>query len=193
MKADSTLFSIGHGQKTKDVFLSELKSFSIQFVVDARTSPISKWAEQFNRGIIESWLRAANIRYVYMGDVIGGRPKNPSYYDREGLTDYKMLAQDLNFRMGLNRLVDANRKGCRVVIMCSESDPAECHRSKLIGRELFFSHNISVKHIVDVNKTISQEEIMEKLTRGGWLREGGSLLEQLPPPYFKSRKTNKVV
>lgn len=197
MNEISTLYSIGHGHKTKEVFLKELRSFDIQFVVDVRSSPFSKWAEDFNQGVIEEWLRSANIRYVYMGDSIGGRPKDASCYDDEGLADYRLMANEFKFQKGLNRLVDANRKHCRVAIMCSESDPSECHRSKLIGRELYFSHNISVNHIIGENKISSQEEIMEKLTKNGWERPGSSIfdfgdsgLPPAPPPYFKSRKAN---
>lgn len=192
MNVISTLFSVGHGRKTKEKFLFELKSFDIQFVADVRSSPFSKWAEQFNRGNIEEWLSSANIRYVYFGDSIGGHPRDSSCYDEGGFVDYRIVAQDARFQKGLDRLVEANRKHCRVAIMCSETNPEECHRSKLIGRELFFSHNISVNHIVDVNKTLSQEEIMEKLTKGCWGRND-LLLDSIPPPYFKSKKPYKIV
>lgn len=72
---NSSLYSIGHGQKTQEEFLAELKSFDIHFLVDVRTSPYSKWVPQFNQGIIESWLQQERIRYIYMGDYIGGRPQ----------------------------------------------------------------------------------------------------------------------
>ena len=136
----SSLYSIGHGQKTQEEFLAELKSFDIHFLVDVRTSPYSKWVPQFNQGIIEGWLQQAGIRYIYMGDYIGGRPLNDICYDVEGYFDYHRMAEEPSFKTGLHRLVDANSKNCRVAIMCSESDPSECHRSKLIGRELYFEN-----------------------------------------------------
>jgi hypothetical protein len=52
--------------------------------------------------------------------------------------------------------------------MCSESDPCECHRSKLIGQELL-KQNISIKHIVGKLKFKSQELVMEELTNGNGL------------------------
>lgn len=76
MPVNSSIYSIGHGQKTQEEFLAELKSFNIHFVVDVRTTPYSKWATQFNQGTIESWLQQNRIRYIYLGDYIGGRPKN---------------------------------------------------------------------------------------------------------------------
>ena len=44
--------------------------------------------------------------------------------------------------------------------MCSESDPAKCHRSKLIGVELLENHSISVKHIISCKEIKTQEEVM---------------------------------
>ena len=84
MPVNSSIYSIGHGQKTQEEFLAELKSFNIHFVVDVRTTPYSKWATQFNQGTIESWLQQNRIRYIYLGDYIGGRPKNDFCYDEEG-------------------------------------------------------------------------------------------------------------
>ena len=172
--------------------MSELKSFAISFLIDVRTSPYSKWVPQFNQGIIENWLQHEGIRYVYMGDYIGGRPQNDMCYDEEGYFDYHKMAEEPLFKTGLHRLINANSKHCKVAIMCSESDPSECHRSKLIGRELYFAHHISVNHIVAINKTISQEEIMTMLTKGAW-EPGGNLFGECIPPYFKSRKSYKTV
>ena len=189
---NSSLYSIGHGQKTQEEFLAELKSFDIHFLVDVRTSPYSKWVPQFNQGIIESWLQQERIRYIYMGDYIGGRPQNDICYDEEGCFDYHRMAEESSFKTGLHRLIDANSKNCRVAIMCSESDPSECHRSKLIGRELYFVHQISMNHIVAINKIIRQEEIMKTLSKGAW-EPGGNLFGKCEPPYFKSRKSYKNV
>lgn len=190
MLPQSSLYSIGHGQKTIDEFLAELKSFDIHFLVDVRTSPYSKWSPQFNQGTIENSLTAAGIRYLYMGDYIGGRPQNDLCYDELGFFDYHRMAEEPTFQTGLHRLVDAEKKNCRVAVMCSESDPSECHRSKLIGRELYFSYDISMNHIISVGKSVRQEEIMKSLTKGAW-EPDGNLFGACEPPYFKSRKSYK--
>lgn len=187
----STLYSIGHGQKSIEEFIAELRSFDIHYLVDVRTSPFSKWAPQFNHGVIENSLAQSNIRYIYWGDSIGGRPDNDSCYDDDGFYDYQRMAQEPKFQAGLVRLVNANSKNCRVAVMCSESDPSECHRSKLIGRELYFSHGIKMNHIIGINKIVSQEDIMIKLTKNRWVPEG-NLFGDNTPPYFKSRKSYKT-
>lgn len=187
----SFIYSIGHGQKSTDEFISELRSFDIQYLIDVRSSPFSKWAPQYNRGVIEDFLKQYGIVYLYMGDVIGGRPLDESCYDSEGYFDYKKMAEMPQFQAGLNRLVKANEKGCRVAVMCSETDPAQCHRSKLIGRELYFRNNISMEHIIAVNKSKTQVEIMTELDKGHGNWPEGDLFNEAMPPYFKSRKNYK--
>jgi uncharacterized protein (DUF488 family) len=185
----STLYSIGHGVKSVEEFVGELRSFGIQFLIDVRTKPYSKWAPQFNQGSIEVLLKQAGIKYAYMGDSIGGRPLNDACYDSEGYFDYKKMAQEPIFQHGLQRLVNANANRYLVAVMCSESDPSECHRSKLIGRELYFKYSISMKHIIAPNQFRTQEDIMQSLDAGlGNWPEGNLLCENPAPPYFKSRK-----
>lgn len=202
MIKNSTLYSIGHGLKEFEALYEELRAFGIQFLIDVRSSPYSKWATQFNREIIEDRLRMTEITYVYMGDAIGGRPLNDECYDEEGYFDYKKMAQTTEFQRGLKRLLIANEKGLKVAIMCSEVDPSECHRSKLIGRELYFEHGIEMMHIINAQTIVGQVEIMEKLDskKGRW--KGNSEpslfaeddLPVVPAPYFKSVKAyrNKV-
>ena len=59
----------------------------------------------------------------------------------------------------------ANEKNIKIAVMCSESKPEECHRSKLIGHELL-KKNISLKHIVSGKRAKSQQTVMNELTKG---------------------------
>lgn len=186
----SSIYSIGHGHKTQEEFIAELQSFGIQYLIDVRTNPYSRWSPQFNQGTIELWLKAAGIIYGYMGNQIGGKPQNDSCYDEDGFFDYHKMAETPSFKEGLCRLVDANNKQLIVAIMCTESDPSQCHRSKLIGRELYFGYQIEIPHIISINKSISQSHIMKELTHGTW-EPSGNLFGECEPPYFKSRKAYK--
>lgn len=187
----STLYSIGHGHKTAEELIKELHSFSIQFLIDVRSSPFSKWAPHFNRGAIEQLFHNTDIRYYYMGDCIGGHPLNDDCYDENGYFDYQKMAEVPVFKKGLQRLIDANSGGYKVAIMCSESDPSQCHRSKLIGRELLSEHNIEMYHIIAPNQIKSEEDIITELTNGAW--DPHSLFfDNDKIPYFKSRKAYKT-
>lgn len=160
----STLFSIGHGNKSIDEFIEELKSFDIAYLVDVRTSPYSKWNPHFNQSAIQNSLEGIGIRYVYMGDVLGGLPSDSSCYTN-GRIDYTKMAGKETFLSGLERLLVANQKNIRLAIMCSESEPDMCHRSKLIGQELI-KRNVVLQHITGPHKSISQIEVINILTKG---------------------------
>lgn len=192
--APQYLYSIGHGQKTFDQLIQELLSFDISFLIDVRSSPFSKWVPQFNRGVIETSLNGSTIKYAYLGDDIGGRPINDSCYDEEGYFDYHKMALMPQFIKGLHRLISANEQHLKVAVMCSEANPSECHRSKLIGRELFFGAEIAMAHIVAPNKIRTQVDIMTELdlNKGNW--PNGDIFNPTPaPPYFKSRKPYKNI
>lgn len=188
---ETTLYSIGHGRKVLEEFIEELNSFEISYLIDVRTVPYSKWSPQFNHEVLKNELKArSSIKYDWWGNpspennsYIGGRPLNDECLDEDGFFDYKEMAKDYRFKNGLERLVMASEKGLRVALMCSESDPSECHRSKLIGRELYFQYKINMQHITGVSQSISEIEIIKALVKG-W--EPNSLFPY--EPYFKSRK-----
>jgi uncharacterized protein (DUF488 family) len=158
------IYSIGHGSKTINEFLDELRSFQIAYLIDVRTKPYSKYNPQFNQESLKSDLEHAGLTYVFMGDNLGGLPKDRSCYTN-GKVDYELVREKTFFKEGLKRLKNANTKGINVAIMCSESKPEECHRSKLIGLELG-KLNIPVLHIVSPTRTKSQVEVMNELNKG---------------------------
>lgn len=190
MNVQTTLYSIGHGQKSLDEFYEELISFGIQYVIDVRSSPFSKWAPQFNQREIANYLKSKGLVYAYMGNVIGGRPVNDFCYDEKGHFDYEKMAKEPSFKDGLLRLVTANERQFIVAVMCSESDPSQCHRSKLIGRELYENYHINMKHIVAPGGFIDEVHVIMELTKGKWTPPDMSLFPY-PMPYFKSRKVYK--
>jgi uncharacterized protein (DUF488 family) len=162
--ATSTLYSIGHGNKSIEEFENELSSFGIQYLIDIRTKPYSKWNPSFNQDVLKFLLQKDGFIYVYMGDTIGGLPSDLSCYT-DGHIDYAKVKDKEFFKIGLARLLTAAEKKIKVAIMCSESEPEKCHRSKLIGQELL-KYNISLNHIIGVGKSRPQETVMAILTKG---------------------------
>lgn len=162
---DTTIYSIGHGNKKIEDFITELKSFKIQFLLDIRSKPFSKWNPQFNQAALDLELKNNGITYVFVGDTLGGLPEDRSCYDYNGKVVYDLIKEKDFFKQGLERLTTANEKGINLAIMCSESKPEECHRSKLIGQELL-NKEISLKHIVSEKRVKSQETVMNELTKG---------------------------
>lgn len=129
------LYSVGHSNHEQDQFCDLLRKYEIQVLVDVRTQPYSRYTSQFNREELKAALTACKIRYLFMGEQLGGRPEGEQYYDVEGKVLYHAIADADFFRAGVDRL----RKGgqqYRVAMMCSEEDPVVCHRYLLISRVL---------------------------------------------------------
>jgi uncharacterized protein (DUF488 family) len=159
------LYTIGHGNRKPEEFLALLKDFGIEYLIDVRSQPYSKFNPQFNQKDLKFFLERNGIKYVFMGDTIGGRPKDTSCYDNEGRVDYEALKTKEFFLKGIERLKTAYNKDINVVIMCSESKPCECHRSKLIGKVLF-TDNIIIKHIDEKGKLKDQSTVINELNKG---------------------------
>lgn len=160
----STIYSIGHGNKKIEIFVNELSHFNILYLIDVRSKPFSKWNPHFNQDLLESELKQHGINYIFLGDKLGGLPKDKSCYVN-GKVDYNIVKEKDFFKESLKRLVTAHVKGIKVAIMCSEAKPEECHRTKLIGEELR-KKNISINHIVSEKLLKLQETVMLELTEG---------------------------
>jgi uncharacterized protein (DUF488 family) len=130
-----TVYTIGHSNRSTESFLKLLSDIGIQVLVDVRSIPRSKVASQFDSALLKVALAKNGIKYLYFGREIGGRPSNPALYDAEGHALYNLIAQSPIFLTAIERLIKGLEK-YRVVIMCSEEDPTECHRRLLIGRVL---------------------------------------------------------
>ena len=159
------LYTIGHGNRKLEDFLALLKDFGIEYLIDVRSQPYSKFNPQFNQNDLKFFLERNGIKYVFMGDTIGGRAKDTSCYDSEGKVDYETVKTKEFFLNGIDRLKTAYNKDINVVIMCSESKPCECHRSKLIGKVLM-TDNIVLKHIDEKGKLKDQSTVINELNKG---------------------------
>jgi uncharacterized protein (DUF488 family) len=130
-----TLYTIGHSNQPAESLIALLMQHSIEVVVDVRSAPYSRWAPQFNQRELRTSITDAGLRYLYLGAELGGRPPTPDLYDAEGHARYDLMARTAAFREGIER-VQHGIGSYRVALMCSEEDPAGCHRRLLVGRVL---------------------------------------------------------
>ncbi|MDX1612792.1 MAG: DUF488 domain-containing protein [Candidatus Promineifilaceae bacterium] len=158
------IYTIGHGGRDLDDFIALLGRHHIAYLIDVRSQPYSRYQPAFNKDPLQSRLKDAGIRYLFMGDSLGGRPDDPAAY-REGKVDYDQLQELDAYQAGLERLEAAQRQGHRVVLLCSERKPENCHRSKLIGRSLT-ERDVDVRHIDEQDTLLSQEEIYLRIIGG---------------------------
>lgn len=141
------IYTIGHSNQDVATFMKLLKDNAIQVVVDVRSAPYSRYVPQFNKREIEAAVGAAGLKYVFIGDAIGGKPSDPRYLDANGKVMYDKLAASDTFQQGLDRLTKGLIDGWRIALMCAEEDPLKCHRHLLIANELERKRNIPVWHI----------------------------------------------
>ena len=161
---NSTLHTIGHGNKSIEQLIKELNYFKIKYVIDVRSKPYSKYNPHFNQNELKFSLLDNNIQYVFLGEQLGGLPTDLSCYTN-GKVDYEKIKDKDFFKEGLSRLVTAHKKQIKVAIMCSESNPKQCHRSKLIGEELRKT-GISINHIINDKIVKNQYTVMTEVTKG---------------------------
>lgn len=142
---DPGLLSIGHSIHPIEVFVELLRGHAVESVADVRTTPFSCFNPQFNRQSLERELHATGIRYLFLGKELGGRPDGDRFYDQEGHVLYGRMAESPRFEHGLSRLVERAERS-RAAVMCSEENPAGCHRFLLVARVLH-DRGIEVAHI----------------------------------------------
>lgn len=141
----NTIFTIGHSNQSLESFLKLLQSHDIDVLVDVRSSPYSKYANWFNKDPLRAALRGAGIKYLFMGDSLGGMPRDPEYYDSDSRVRYYAIAESDGFADSIERLVHGADE-YRIAVMCGEENPTECHRNLLVGRVLA-DNGIDVWHI----------------------------------------------
>lgn len=133
--AAPVLYTIGHSNRPFDALLHDLQAHAIDMIADVRTRPMSRFAPHFNRRALEASFAAASIRYEFLGESLGGRPSDPGLYDQAGHVRYDEVSRTQAFQTGIAVLRATAARG-RLAIMCSEEDPARCHRHLLIARVL---------------------------------------------------------
>ncbi len=128
-KSRGKVFSIGHGRHALATFLRKLKKNKVRVLIDVRTYPMSRWSPHFSRKPLAQALEKDGIQYLWYGDRLGGRGENSDY--RGAIQEVAAMVQD----------------GTRACLMCSESDPAKCHRSLTLEPSLA-AQGVSMQHIV---------------------------------------------
>lgn len=160
MSWPNEVFSIGHSTLSYERFLQLSREHGVTAIADVRSAPYPRRFPHFNREILYNELRADKIAYAFLGDELGGRPKDPRFFC-DGVADYEQMARVPNFAKGLSRVVEGATR-YRIALMCSEHDPLDCHRCLLVGRALK-ERGVRVSHILSSGATMAQEKIEESL------------------------------
>jgi uncharacterized protein (DUF488 family) len=154
------VLTIGHSNLPLLRFVALLHEHGVRRVVDVRSEPYSRHAPQCAGRALQASLPRYGIGYQFLGHLLGGRPRDPRLYLParppdgrrtsparlpQGYVNYDALACTAAFQEGLARvLADAPRE--RLALLCSEEDPARCHRHLLIAPALV-ARGLTVAHI----------------------------------------------
>jgi len=156
-KSEPTVWTVGHSNHPLEHFLDLLTRQEIAVLVDVRSSPYSRYASHFNKEAIQGPLRDRGVKYLFLGDLLGGRVDDERFCDEEGRVLYARLAESPGFQQGIERLI-RGAETYRVAIMCGEEDPAHCHRRLLIGRVLR-DRGVEMLHLRGDGRVQSEEEL----------------------------------
>jgi uncharacterized protein (DUF488 family) len=154
----TTIYSIGQGSRTLTSMVSVLREHAIGYLCDVRSVPISNHHPEFCRDELKRGLGEHGLKYVFLGNLLGGKPKDASLLDADGFVNYSALIASPGFVAGIDRVVGAAKAGKAIALFCSEAAPENCHRSKAVGRALG-EKGLTVKHIDQLNSIILQENI----------------------------------
>jgi len=162
------LKTVGHSNRSLSELIDLLKASGISYVVDIRSTPHSTRFPHFNRPQLEKSLRETGIDYLYLGDLLGGQPR-PDEDEHgakwtQGRLDPHLLSslrRSQRWRQGVEVLAslvrDRASNGQTGCLLCSEADPARCHRS-LVALELETKlPDLRVSHLISQDRHPREE------------------------------------
>ncbi len=158
------IYTIGYGSRSITEFIEVLRQYEIVFLIDVRSVPYSRYKPEFSKKPLANELEQQGIRYVFMGDSLGGKPDDETCYVN-GMVDYEKVQNAEFYQRGIKRLHNAFLQQQCVALMCSEEKPEHCHRCKLISATLT-TQDLPVIHIDENSEQMTQEQIIERITGG---------------------------
>jgi uncharacterized protein (DUF488 family) len=145
----STVFTIGHSNRSLDEFLGLLKAHGVSCVADVRTVPKSLRNPQFGQSELPQSLQKAGIGYVHLPGLGGLRKARPdsgnAAWRNASFRGYADYMQTPAFAAALEEMIAIARHEA-LALMCAEAVPWRCHRS-LIGDALL-AHGYAVQDIM---------------------------------------------
>lgn len=150
----ATIYTIGHGRRSSDDFVSLLRGAAIKRLVDVRAFPASRRNPQFSKDTLAAALQSQQIAYEWQGKALGGFRRGGERSAHSALKHpmFRAYAEHMASEVFIDAVEALARAAGTepVCIMCAESDPAHCHRS-LIG-DWLVAHGHRVVHLLGENK-----------------------------------------
>jgi uncharacterized protein (DUF488 family) len=151
--APSTVFTIGHGTRSIDEFLSLLRGAGVRILVDVRSFPGSRRHPQFGKDALAASLGSQGIAYEWKKELGGFRkPRRGSRHTAltsGGFRGYADYMETDEFRAARDWLVRVAGE-TPTAVMCAESLWWKCHRRLLA--DALLAVGCEVRHIMTGTK-----------------------------------------
>ena len=158
----ATIFTIGYGNRSIDDFINLLNHYGVNLVVDARSTPFSRFQANFRKKALQEHLEMAGISYLYLGDALGGKHVDPDCLVGGQVDLERVWAKD-SFRAALGQVAQAVQAGQVPALMCAELRPGQCHRAWMLAPPLE-ANGFTVLHIDEAGGLKTTGEAL------GWFR-----------------------
>ena len=101
------IYTIGYGSRSIEQFIETLQQHDIAYLIDVRSTPYSRYKPEFSKEALAAELQRHRIRYVFMGDTLGGHPDDEDCYDENGQVDYEKVKENEIYQRGIERIQNA--------------------------------------------------------------------------------------
>ena len=155
------IYTIGHSTHQIDYFLSLLNEYNVNCLIDVRSVAASSYNPQYNQEPLKNYLKDHGITYLHFPEEFGARFIDPDLLDDEGRVDFERVRKTFAFKNGMERLWQGVEKGFVIALMCSESEPLDCHRFSMVSVGLI-KDGFEVKHILK-DKTLKEHKELENV------------------------------
>jgi uncharacterized protein (DUF488 family) len=146
------IFSIGHSRNLAEHTIDQLLNKNVLFIVDVRSRPFSRFAPAYNRDTFQATATSSGIDYHWEGEALGG------------MTDLSVFSE--KFQDAMARVLNLASKA-PVVLMCSERNPADCHRAMKLTAWLHRNTDVKTGHILP-DGVIDGREFEPKIASKLW-------------------------
>lgn len=190
-----TIYTVGHSTHQIDFFLELIKEYNVNCIIDVRSVAASSYNPQYNQEPFKNFLKIKGINYLHFNEEFGARQTDPDLLDDENKVDFEKVRKSWVFKNGIDRLWQGIEKGFVIALMCSESEPFDCHRFSMISVALV-KDGFEVKHILK-DKTLKTNAELEnqlmkkydkKLTKPDMFNPNVTLEDQLKEAYRLKNK-----
>jgi len=158
------IYTVGHSTHPIEYFLELLQEYSVNCIVDVRSVAASGYNPQYNKEPLSNFLKNNQINYLHFAEEFGARHNDPDLLDEEGKVDFEKIRKSWNFKNGVDQLWREAEEGFVIALMCSESEPLDCHRFSMVSRALE-KDGFDVKHILKDKTLKSNAELESQLLK----------------------------